>query len=181
MWRDRDAGDGAAGPSAADLRAAVDAAREVIGEAQAARSRRDAAATDGVLSDATVDALLAALDLALTARGSRRRHRAGTLLVDPDSHAVEHRGKRRMLTRTEYRLLTALMSHRGEVAGRRELAAEAWGEGYANRTGEVEVYVSRLRRKLTFDGERPAVIETVRGAGYRLVLNTRRAVHRPDR
>lgn len=74
-------------------------------------------------------------------------------------------GTQRVLTPTEWRLLRLLADARGRVRTRGELARDLWGfeEG---RTSEVEVYISRLRRKL--GGDRQSLITTVRGQGYRL-------------
>jgi DNA-binding response OmpR family regulator len=73
----------------------------------------------------------------------------------------------RRLTPTEWHLLTFLLSEPGRVHSRAEVAAGAWGSGFSDRRSEVEVYVSRLRRKL---GSAGVLLETVRGQGYRLSL-----------
>ena len=75
-----------------------------------------------------------------------------------------------LLTPAEWQLFVALLSRRPRTLSRSELAVSAWGPGFAGRHGEVEVYVSRLRRKLALAGV-AAVIETVRGKGYRLALD----------
>jgi DNA-binding response OmpR family regulator len=74
----------------------------------------------------------------------------------------------RRLTPTEWQLLTFLLQHPDEVHSRGDVAAGAWGEGFVDRRSEVEVYVSRLRRKL---GPAGVLLETVRGRGYRLVMD----------
>jgi DNA-binding response OmpR family regulator len=80
---------------------------------------------------------------------------------------IRHSGGSQRLTPTEWQLLTYLLVRPGIVHSRAELAAGAWGAGFADRASEVEVYVSRLRRKL---GPAGGLLETVRGRGYRLVL-----------
>jgi DNA-binding response OmpR family regulator len=77
------------------------------------------------------------------------------------------------LTPTEWQLLVFLLSNPDVVHTRAHLAAGAWGAGYEGRDSEVEVYVSRLRRKL---GSAGRLLETVRGQGYRLVLSDDRAL-----
>jgi DNA-binding response OmpR family regulator len=72
------------------------------------------------------------------------------------------------LTPTEWQLLVFLLSNPDVVHTRAHLAAGAWGAGYEGRDSEVEVYISRLRRKL---GSAGRLLETVRGQGYRLVLS----------
>jgi DNA-binding response OmpR family regulator len=73
----------------------------------------------------------------------------------------------RRLTPTEWQLLTFLLSHPDVVHTREEVAAGAWGQGFMDRRSEVEVYISRLRRKL---GSAAPLLETVRGQGYRLTM-----------
>src|SRR5579884_533011 len=103
------------------------------------------------------------------------------LKVFPDRRTVERDGRRRQLSQTEWQLFAFLLRQPGRTFSRRELAAGAWGPGYASRSGQAELYVSRVRRKVERDPQHPSIIETVRGAGYRLVLDTqaRRALEAP--
>ena len=71
------------------------------------------------------------------------------------------------ITPMECMLLSTLLAHPDEALSRSALAEEAWGRSHRERGGEVEVYVARLRKKVTHIGGRP-IIETVRGEGYRL-------------
>jgi len=93
------------------------------------------------------------------------------LKVFPDRRTVERDGRRQTLSQTEWQLFAFLLRHPGRTFTRRELAAGAWGPGYASRNGQAELYVSRVRRKVERDPQRPRIIETVRGEGYRLVLD----------
>jgi DNA-binding response OmpR family regulator len=98
---------------------------------------------------------------------SSDRVRFGGVEVILQRQLVRHpRGSQR-LTPTEWQLLLFLLSRPDVVHSRSELAAGAWGSGYHGRNSEVEVYVSRLRRKL---GPAGRLLETVRGQGYRLLL-----------
>jgi DNA-binding response OmpR family regulator len=103
------------------------------------------------------------------------------LKVYPDRRTVERDGRRQTLSQTEWQLFAFLLRQPNRTFSRRELAAGAWGPGYASRNGQAELYVSRVRRKVERDPQRPRIIETVRGSGYRLVLDAevRRAVDRP--
>ena len=67
----------------------------------------------------------------------------------------------------EFALLGYLMRHAGHVLTRQQLLDAVWGIGFDAGSNVVDVYVSYLRRKLDRSGE-PSVIETVRGAGYRV-------------
>lgn len=67
----------------------------------------------------------------------------------------------------EFTLLEYLMRHAGQILTRQQLLDAVWGIGFDAGSNVVDVYVSYLRRKLDRAGD-PSVIETVRGAGYRV-------------
>jgi len=75
-----------------------------------------------------------------------------------DGHDVE-------LTPTEYRLLVTLAERRGRVQARSHLLETVWEAAPDIQTRTVDMHVQRLRTKL---GAAGALIETVRGFGYRL-------------
>jgi two-component system phosphate regulon response regulator PhoB len=86
------------------------------------------------------------------------------LSVDLDAHRAEAQGEELSLTATEFKLLAELFKSQGRVLTRDQLLNTVWGyefEGYA-RT--VDTHVRRLRQKL---GPYSALVETVRGVGYR--------------
>jgi DNA-binding response OmpR family regulator len=93
--------------------------------------------------------------------------RIGEVEILVPRQAVRHAGGTHRLTPTEWQLLAFLLARPDAVHSRLAMAAGAWGPGYAERNSEVEVYVSRLRRKL---GPAGPLLETVRRRGYRLVL-----------
>jgi DNA-binding winged helix-turn-helix (wHTH) protein len=93
----------------------------------------------------------------------------GHVRIDPRHRTVVNDGKRHSLTPTEWKLLRVFLDRPGEVLSRTELAELAWGGGYRNRASEVEVYISRVRRKLESPSAAP-LLQTVRGSGYRLVV-----------
>ncbi|HEX6493529.1 MAG TPA: winged helix-turn-helix domain-containing protein [Candidatus Dormibacteraeota bacterium] len=99
----------------------------------------------------------------------------GSLRLLPLRRAVTGERARVLLTPAEWQLLAALLSNRSTILSRSELATKAWGAGFAHRHGEVEVYVSRLRRKLARAGG-SAHIQTFRGQGYRFSLDGVRGV-----
>ncbi len=67
------------------------------------------------------------------------------------------------LTSHEYRLISYLMHHRGEIVSRTELIEHLYDQDFDRDSNTIEVFVGRLRKKLHSD-----VIETVRGLGYRM-------------
>jgi DNA-binding response OmpR family regulator len=92
--------------------------------------------------------------------------RAGGIYLDVLTRAVTVGGRTVSLSDREFALLRAFVSHPRQVLSRRDLLAMVWDIDFDPRTNLVDVYVGYLRRKL---GE--TVIETVRGAGYRLPLD----------
>jgi len=91
----------------------------------------------------------------------------GALRLDPASHEVALNGRRLEMAPTEFRLLRFLMAHPGRVFSRAQLLDKVWGDHVYIEERTVDVHVRRLRQALGEAGE--ALIETVRGAGYRLV------------
>jgi two-component system, OmpR family, response regulator len=89
--------------------------------------------------------------------------RAGGIYLDVLTREVTAAGRTVSLSDREFALLRAFVSRPRQVLSRRELLAIAWDMDFDPQTNLVDVYVGYLRRKL---GE--SVIETVRGAGYRL-------------
>jgi two-component system phosphate regulon response regulator PhoB len=84
--------------------------------------------------------------------------------VDRRRHQAVAEGKPLPLTRSEFRLLDALIRQPGRVFHRTELIDAALGEDTMVMERTIDVHIRALRRKL---GERADVIETVRGVGYR--------------
>ncbi len=92
--------------------------------------------------------------------------RAGGIYLDVLTREVTVGGRTVSLSDREFCLLRAFISHPHRVLSRRDLLAMAWDMDFDPQTNLVDVYVGYLRRKL---GE--TAIETVRGAGYRLLLD----------
>lgn len=87
--------------------------------------------------------------------------------LDEAAHAATHDGTPIDLTPREFELLACLMRHAGKVLSRDQLLREAWGWEYLVETKTVDTHVKRLRDKLEAAGVDPALVETVRGYGYR--------------
>lgn len=94
--------------------------------------------------------------------------RAGGISVDQVRHEATVGGRTFSLSAREFALLQAFVGHPSQVLSRQELLSMAWDMDFDPGTNLVDVYVGYLRRKL---GE--ALIETVRGSGYRLRLDGR--------
>jgi two-component system OmpR family response regulator len=80
---------------------------------------------------------------------------------------VSRGGRRVELQPREFRLLEYLMRHAGQVVTRTMLLENVWDYHFDPQTNVVDVHISRLRRKIETDADRP-ILHTVRGAGYML-------------
>ena len=89
------------------------------------------------------------------------------LTLDPASHRVVGNGILLELGPTEFRLLHFLMTHAERVHSRTQLLDQVWGDHVFVEERTVDVHIRRLRQALAPSGH-DALVETVRGAGYRL-------------
>ncbi|WP_305783882.1 response regulator transcription factor [Symbioplanes lichenis] len=103
---------------------------------------------------------------AVARRGARERPtliEVGDLRVDPAARRVWRGGAEIELTAREFSLLAFLARHPGQVVSKRRILDAVWDNDFEGDPNIVEVYVRHLRTKIGRD-----VIETLRGAGYRL-------------
>lgn len=110
---------------------------------------------------------------ALLRRGARERPtvlEVGDLALDPASRNVSRGEAPISLTTREMAVLEFLMRRPGQVVTKRDILDNVWGQDFEGDPNIVEVYVGRLRRKADRPFGRES-IETVRGAGYRLVAS----------
>ena len=91
----------------------------------------------------------------------------GSVQVNFGTHEVAVDGVPVELTATEYRLLTALIRHRGQVLSPAKLLELVWRDPYGVGPDRVKYSVLRLRRKLGATVGTDSPIEAVRGFGYR--------------
>jgi len=94
--------------------------------------------------------------------------RVGTLEIRPEEGIARRDEEPLSLTRTEFRLLTTLASKPGRVFSREQLLSEVWGYDYFGDARLVDVHIRRLRTKVEDDPHNPAIIQTVRGMGYKV-------------
>jgi two-component system, OmpR family, phosphate regulon response regulator PhoB len=93
----------------------------------------------------------------------------GELALDAATHRVSWRGQALKIGPTEFKLLHYLMKHPERVHSRSQLLDKVWGDHVFIEERTVDVHVKRLREAL---GAAGAMIETVRGAGYRLAAQS---------
>lgn len=89
----------------------------------------------------------------------------GALLIDPTTHRASYEAQPLKLGPTEFKLLHYLMSHAERVHSRGQLLDKVWGDHVFIEERTVDVHIKRLREAM---GPASALLETVRGAGYRL-------------
>ncbi len=107
---------------------------------------------------------------ALLRRGTSARPpiiQVGDLELDPATMGVRRGGAPIRLTAREFALLEVLARHPGQVFAQDRLIDAVWNADFTVGSNIVEVYIRSLRRKID-EGRRDGLIETVRGAGYRL-------------
>jgi len=91
----------------------------------------------------------------------------GDLTLEPATLGVRRGGRSIRLTAREFTFLELFARHPGQVFTQEHLVEALWSADAIPGSNVVEVYVRSLRRKLD-GGRRDGIIETVRGAGYRL-------------
>ncbi|TSE27419.1 Phosphate regulon transcriptional regulatory protein PhoB [Tepidimonas sediminis] len=127
----------------------------------------DAGADDYVTKPFSTQELLARIRAVLRRRAPESvpdTVQAGALQLDAAAHRVTWQGRELKVGPTEFRLLHYLMKHPERVHSRATLLDRVWGDHVFIEERTVDVHIKRLREAL---GPAGAMIETVRGAGYR--------------
>jgi two-component system OmpR family response regulator len=126
----------------------------------------DAGADDYLTKPFHMEELLARLRALIRRAGGHASAElvCGPLALDTRHSRVTVEGRALTLTSHEYRVLSYLMHHQGELVSRGDLVEHIYAQDFDRDSNTVEVFIGRLRKKLP-----PGLIETVRGLGYRLV------------
>ncbi|AKT41891.1 response regulator transcription factor [Chondromyces crocatus] len=90
------------------------------------------------------------------------------LQVDESTRRAHVRGQEVDLTRVEFDLLACMLAAPGRVFTRPQLIDRVWGDGFAITDRTIDSHVKALRKKVVEAGGDAALIETVRGVGYRV-------------
>ena len=128
----------------------------------------DAGADDYITKPFSTQELLARIRAVLRRRAPEHGGESvsiGSLHLDPATHRVGYAGQPLKLGPTEFKLLHHLMRHAERVHSRAQLLDKVWGDHVYIEERTVDVHVKRLREAL---GEAAVMVETVRGAGYRV-------------
>jgi DNA-binding response OmpR family regulator len=94
--------------------------------------------------------------------------KVGDLQMDLDKHEVRRDGKQVSLTPKEFAILQCFLQSPGQAFTRQAILSRVWGEEYALDEHALDVHVHALRHEIEKDPERPNLIVTVRGVGYKL-------------
>lgn len=106
----------------------------------------------------------------------------GSFKLDPVTRILrDGKGGDVTLRRSEYALLSALLTHAGRVLSRDQLRDAVSGRSAEAFDRSIDVLIGRLRRKLGEDSRSPELIKTVSGAGYRFAGSVRRTMHLDER
>jgi two-component system phosphate regulon response regulator PhoB len=128
----------------------------------------DAGADDYITKPFSTQELLARIRAVLRRRAPESVNDSvtvGALILDAATHRISYLGQELKLGPTEFKLLHYLMKHAERVHSRSSLLDKVWGDHVFIEERTVDVHVKRLREAL---GAAGTMVETVRGAGYRL-------------
>ena len=95
------------------------------------------------------------------------RIESGPVTIDLVRHLVSVRGGQINLTRSEFQLLRLLAARPGEVFARSQIMEELWQTEFDGDERACDVHISNLRQKVERDPQKPELVVTVRGVGYK--------------
>jgi DNA-binding response OmpR family regulator len=97
--------------------------------------------------------------------------RTGSLEIDPSTREVKRGSRLVELTATEFDVLYCLIEAKGRVLSREQIQARVWGPEHHGTTRTVDNFLLQLRTKLEESPTEPKYLVTVRGVGYRFIVD----------
>jgi heavy metal response regulator len=133
----------------------------------------DSGADDYLVKPFAFQELLARMRALLRRGGETKttRLQMGDLILDTLTRQASRSGRIIELTSREYALLEFLMRYPGQVLSRTQIVDHVWSYDFFAASNVVDVYIGYLRRKID-DGFEIKLIQTVRGAGYKIEAAT---------
>lgn len=119
---------------------------------------------------ARIKALLRRVELDQQTISTPNELAVGNIRVEIDSRRVFKGDEPLQLRYKEFELLSLLLNHAGNVVTRAELFDKIWGTDWLGDTRTLDVHIRWLREKIEEDPSQPRYIQTVRGVGYRMVM-----------
>jgi two-component system KDP operon response regulator KdpE len=89
------------------------------------------------------------------------------LEIDLENRSVKKNGQLVKLTSTEYNLMAVFVRNNGKVLTHQYLLRTIWGPGYIDQSQYLRVYIAQIRKKIEDDPNRPEILLTESGVGYR--------------
>ncbi|HRF50486.1 MAG TPA: response regulator transcription factor [Anaerolineales bacterium] len=134
----------------------------------------DHGADDYLTKPFGIEELLARVRVALRHAAQTRAEKAtvirvGDLVIDLANHFVTRGGEQVKLTATEFKLLAYLAANTGRVLTHQSILTRVWGEAEANHVEYLRVFMRQLRKKLEPEPDRPQILVTEPGIGYRFL------------
>ena len=129
----------------------------------------DLGADDYVTKPFRVAELLARVKAHLRRRQTSTRVRFGDLEMDLEAREVRRDGAPIEMSSREFDVLAFLVERAGKALTRDTILSEVWGQHYFGTDRTVDNFITKLRNKIDTPGN-PRHIVTVRGVGYRFVL-----------
>ena len=129
--------------------------------------------SDYITKPFNMDVLVALLDNKVKFVVNNERsevHKFDDMEHYPNTHTLIKGGKRVELTILENRILLYFLKNPNQVVNRDELMMVVWGYNSEVNTRTLDMHIVRLRKKIEHNPERPKLLQTVRGVGYRFNL-----------
>lgn len=118
-------------------------------------------ADDFVAKTTDIEELIARLRALIRRSGRSGKYSSGALELDPETRTASQKGVPLNLSKTEFDILTVLMTNAGQVVTRRQIELALYGHGRQVESNSVEVHIHNLRNKVA-----TKELRTIRGVGY---------------